>query len=216
MYPECDWAMTRADVTVITATIPGREDLLKYCLGSVYNQTVEVRAHLVMAQSCTEGFPPQVHVAQQQNQLLKAVDTTWTMRLADDDQLLPSHIEALLPSMANADVVYSFDASQNRPRYSCNELTQREIVNRFEVGNWIDGSAVAIRTELLKAVGGWSTEWEGGKWSEGGHYIAIPRINAEDWMCFYMLANQGARFVCVPEDTWYYGSGDWVRSSTDV
>ena len=109
----------RAPVTVVTATIPGREVLLMECLESVYRQSVEVEAHLVLAQSCTEGLPSPVHCAKMQNALLASVTTEWTMRLADDDLLLPEHIATLMPYFDEAaDVIYSWDASGNRPKWN--------------------------------------------------------------------------------------------------
>lgn len=204
----------RAPVTVVTATIPGREELLGKCLASVYAQTREVEAHLVMAQSCSEGLTPPIHVAIQQNQLLRAVQTTWTMRLADDDQVLPHHVERLLEVASHADVIYSFDASGDRPRYDCNGHSPKQLQEIFSRTNFIDGSAVLIRTAMLKNVGGWpSGNWVGGDHLAGGHYRDMV-ANAEDWALFARLAAHKARFVCVPEETWLYGHGDWARSST--
>src|ERR1017187_9815448 len=151
--------MMRAPITVVTATIPGREALLGLNLASVYEQTREVEGHLVIAQSCSEGLRPQVHVARQQNLLLDSVWTEFTMRLADDDRLLPHHVETVLPYLDEADVVYSWDANNDRPRVDCSEWGQDRLVAQFEKENWIDGSAVCIRTDMLRLVGGWPTGW---------------------------------------------------------
>lgn len=211
--------MTRAPVTVVTATIPGREALLGLTLASVYAQTVEVEAHLIMAQSCTEGLVPPQHVALQQNALLASVRSAFTMRLADDDQLLPHHIETYLPHFDDADVIYSYDANNSRPRIDCTGWDQAHLVAKFAERNWIDGSAVAIRTDLLRSVGGWPTDWSGGSHTDGSGRFISTGLPAEDWSCFYSLALAGARFVCIPEPTWLYGTGDdgnggtWDRSS---
>jgi hypothetical protein len=202
-----------APITVITASIPGREALLGLTLASVYNQTVEVDAHLVMAQSCTEGLIPPVHVAMQQNALLPAVRSTFCMRLADDDQLLPHHIETYLPHLADADVIYSWDANGDRPRVDCNGWDTGRLCAELDRRNWIDGSAVAIRTVILKQVGGWPTDWVGGSHTDGSGRFVASNCVAEDWGCFIALAHAGARFRCIPEPTWLYGNGDWVRSS---
>jgi hypothetical protein len=211
--------MSRAPVTVVTATIPGREELLGECLKSVYAQTVEVEEHLVMAQSCTEGLVPPQHVAIQQNVLLDKVKSTFCMRLADDDRLLPHHVGTLLPYLSEHDVIYSYDANGTLPRIDCTDWPQDQIVEHLSRYNWIDGSAVAIRTDMLREVGGWPTDWVGGNHMRGDGYFQTTGKPAEDWAAFYLLAQAGARFCCVPEDTWIYGTGldaegrTWVRSS---
>jgi cellulose synthase/poly-beta-1,6-N-acetylglucosamine synthase-like glycosyltransferase len=204
----------RAPITVVTASIPGREQLLGTTLASVYAQTVEVEAHLVMAQSCTEHLVPPHHVAIQQNWLLPAVRSEFTMRLADDDQLLPHHIETMLPHLDDYDVVYSYDANGDRPRLDCTNWPQDQLVDTFRRQNWIDGSASAIRTSLLREVGGWPEDYVGGNHMTGEGGFVATGLPAEDWACYLNLAIAGARFLCIPEPTWRYGNGNWVRSST--
>jgi hypothetical protein len=196
----------RVPVTVVTATIPSREQLLVKCLRSVYAQTVPVEAHLVYAQPPVPDMPAPVHCALMQNALLASVTTEWTMRLADDDQLLAHHVETLLPFLERADVAYSFDASGNRPRLDVTAWPQDKLVSTLEHGNFIDGSAVFYRTELLRQVGGWPTEWEDGR-------FAGMKAWFEDWGCFLELARAGARFVCAPEPTWLYNDGRHPRIS---
>jgi hypothetical protein len=203
--------------------------LLTECVDSVYAQTTEVEAHLVLAQSCTEGLPSPVHCAQMQNKLLAAVDTEWTMRLADDDLLLPHHVETLLPYLSRpprwpteyegtppfnrADVVYSWDESGNRPRWNANVLSQQALMAALRETSWIDGSAVAIRTSWLRKIGGWPTEYEGTP-PFHGHFKGM-KATCEDWAAFYLLARAGARFLCVPEETWVYRAGAWPRISME-
>ena len=196
--------MSRAPVTVVTATIPGREELLGECIASVYAQTREVEEHLVMAQSCTEGLWPPHHVAIQQNALLDAVKSTFTLRLADDDKLLAHHIATLEPFFDSYDVIYSYDVNGNLPQLDCTDWTQQAVIDKLTHYNWIDGSAVALRTEALKAVGGWPTDWDGGHHRHGGKFIET-QCPAEDWGCFLNLAKAGARFRCIPVGTWSYG-----------
>lgn len=203
-----------APVTVVTPTIPTRRELLVRCMNSVDNQTVPVESHLIMSQPPIEGMQGPVHCAHQQNHLLPSVRTEWTMRLADDDLLLPQHIEILSRHFADADVIYSYDANHDRPRTDCTSWGQEWLVNKLAETNWIDGSAVAIRTDLLRAVGGWPTMWTGGNHlGFQGHFVGM-KANADDWACFYRLAQAGARFHCVPQGTWMYGNGNWPRLST--
>jgi hypothetical protein len=202
----------RAPITVITATIPGREERLSQTVKSVYAQTIEVESQLIMAQSCSEGFPGPAHCAMQQNALLAAVTTTWVMRLADDDLLLRHHISTLLPFLTDEfDVVYSWDATGNRPREDCTNWSREELIAQFAVRNWIDASAVAFRMNLLRRVGGWPTNYEGTPPFQG-HFLGIE-ATCEDHGGFYLLARAGARFRCVPEETWQYQAGAWDRIS---
>jgi hypothetical protein len=191
--------------------------MLGRCVASVYRQTLEPEAHLVLAQSCAEGLPPPVHCAYMQNALLPSVTTTWTMRLADDDRLLPNHLAFYMEVLvADAtDVLYSWDATGNRPRVDCTDWRQSALVEELARRNWIDGSAVAIRTALLLGIGGWPTEHIGHP-PFAGHFVPAPTsaITCEDWAAFYLLAKAGARFRCLPAVTWEYGSGPWPRIST--
>ena len=180
--------------------------MLARCLKSVYEQQVEAECQLVMAQSITDGLNGIHHCSVMQSWVLPAVRSEFVMRLADDDALLPNHIETLLPYLGDADVVYSYDASGNRPREDCSMWPQSHLIAELGYRNWIDGSAVAIRTSSLRAVGGWPTEWDyqAGKdvW-HGGHFKGM-RQDCDDHAVWYLLAQAGARFKCVPEATWVY------------
>jgi hypothetical protein len=206
-----------APITVITATIPGREEMLAHCVASVYRQYQPVEAHLIMAQPPQHGIVSTVHCAMQQNLLLKAVETPWVMRLADDDQLLPNHVDTIMPLLLcedAPDVVYTYDANMLRPRVDCSDLSQEELITTLRRMNWIDGSAVVMRTEMLLKIGGWPTEWEGPPPTKGGHFKGLPeQINFEDWAAFYLMAKEGARFMCIRQFTWLYGAGAWPRIS---
>jgi hypothetical protein len=198
-----------APITVVTATIPGRQKLLDRCLTSVYDQLEPVAKHLVCAM--LPGSPATVECARAQNDLLPAVGTPWVMRLADDDQLLPHHTRTVLPYLHNnlfaPDVVYTYEASGNRPRFDCTGWPQDTLIEALEEANFFDASGAVIRTDKLLSVGGWPTEWEDG-------HFAGTKAYYEDWACWLALARAGARFVCVPEPTWVYDDGPHPRIST--
>ena len=206
----------RAPITVLTPTIPGREVLLAECVASVTAQTVEVANHLICSQSCSENLPSPVHCARMQNALLPAVRTEWTMRLADDDLLLPHHVATLLPALEpGVDVVYSWDEASNRPRIDCTGWPQEKLIHELGKTSWIDGSAVAIRTDMLVGVGGWPHKAVG-RPPFHGHFSGFPEaVTCEDHACFYRLACQGAKFVCIPQETWVYRAGAWGRISEE-
>ena len=188
---------------------------------SVNAQTVPVDSHLIMSHPPVPGMPSQQHCAYMQNWLLRGVCTPWTMRLADDDKLLPEHwaiYTDLLRMLGEVgfprpDVIYSWDANHHLPRMDCTSWSQEQLIDQLFRGNFIDGSAVAVRTEWLFQVGGWP-----GRWVEdanfGGHFVGNdgrPLAAYEDWALWQVLARAGAKFVCIPEETWLYGAGNWPR-----
>jgi hypothetical protein len=192
--------------------------MLAESVRSVNAQVVPVDSHMIMSHAPVEGMASQLHCAHMQNYLLRSVVTPWTMRLADDDKLLPEHWAVLSGDLGihtNADVIYSWDAGHYLPRVNCNEWSQEQLIDHLFRENFIDGSAVAVRTELLFKVGGWPSLWED-KPPWGGHFVGHdgrPLAAYEDWALWQVLARAGARFVCVPEETWLYGAGDWPRIS---
>ena len=78
-----------ADLTVLTCTIPGREDYLARCVDSVRRQTVGVRSHLISSDDGTLGPEPKY------NALARAVDSGWLAILDDDNYWLDKHVETI-------------------------------------------------------------------------------------------------------------------------
>jgi hypothetical protein len=139
------------------------------------------------------------------NLLLKAVSSEWVAVLNDDDYWLPHHVETVLPFLAEGDVVYSWEATGAKPRHDYSVMSQVEQVAHWDATNLLDGNAL-FRRSALEAIGGFPTDWVGGGPWDGGHFAdSIARF--EDWRMFQQLARLGARFVCVPEETWVYGLG---------
>jgi glycosyltransferase involved in cell wall biosynthesis len=91
-----------ADVTIITATIPTRAELLARAVKSVEEQTLQPAAHLIMEDTEKIGGAAVL------DKLLKKVKTKYVAVLDDDDELLPRHIEAIYTSIteSDADLVY--------------------------------------------------------------------------------------------------------------
>jgi len=88
-------------VSVITATIAGRERLLKECCASVESQTVDCWEHVIELDEHREGCSVAV------NRAVARASGDWLFLLADDDLMLPGCLEHLLAASADADVVYS-------------------------------------------------------------------------------------------------------------
>jgi glycosyltransferase involved in cell wall biosynthesis len=114
-----------ADLTIITATIEGREELFERAVASVRNQSLMPRAHLQMLDSKRKGG------AITKNRLIDFADTEWLMILDDDDVLLPNHVEVLYSRRDDADIIYSYangDNRYNRP-FSVEGLLADSIVS---------------------------------------------------------------------------------------
>lgn len=199
--------MTPVDVTVVTASIPGRERLLVEAIGSVQAQTVAPLAHLVRVQA-PNGMIDRVHLSHQRNQLLAGVTSEWLAILDDDDLYLPYHFEAIAPLLdTDADIIYTFAREGNVARDDVSSWPSQRLLERLAIGNCISSNA-AIRREAVKAVGGWDERTfdpATGRFATGATF--------DDWDMWIRLARADASFCCVPVETWDYRSGDWKQMS---
>ncbi len=202
--------VSQMDLTVLTPSIPGREAMLAENVASVNAQTVPVAAHLVRCQRPSGAAA--AHLGSQFNALLRAVDTEWVAVLADDDLWLPHFVATVEPYADAADVLYAWDTDAMQPRLDCTDWSQERLVSHLNLANFIAANAV-IRASVLRDVGGWPTEWTGGSWRDGGHFIGSPAF-AEDWELWRRLAAVGARFRCVPVVAWRGRTGQWPRMTT--
>jgi hypothetical protein len=162
-------------ITVVTPTVPGREQLLAECVASVDRAGL---THLVGLDAAGEG-PAVVR-----NRLLEHVTTPWVVWL-DDDDLIDSHytriVERHLPA---ADVVYTAwdltGADQPRP------LPGGFDPGLLQRGNYIPVTA-CCRVDAVRAVGGFPAD-----------------ADLEDWALWKALAAAGYRFRYVPIVGWTY------------
>lgn len=134
------------DITVITATIPGREDMLAEAVESVKAQTLPAKKHVVYKDTGRRGIQWSMNV------LWPQVRTPWMQWLADDDVLYPEHLERVASYTADADIIHSYCDVTGRPGFSPNYSAE-------ESGYWMTATAL-MRTELVRSLGGWSpTAW---------------------------------------------------------
>lgn len=196
-------------ITVITPSIPERRRLLAEAIESVQLQTFPVAAHLIRVQQPPRGALSTAHTAAQLNALLTAVDTEWVAPLGDDDIYLPHHVEKIWPYLGqDVDVVYSWPTDEHDYlRIDVSDWAPSQVARRLEEGNFIR-STITMRTELVRRIGGWADEYRDGVFSETG-------VPYDDWDLLIRLARAGARFRCVPFETWVYRVGDWRHSGTE-
>jgi cellulose synthase/poly-beta-1,6-N-acetylglucosamine synthase-like glycosyltransferase len=127
-------------ITVITPTIPGREDMLAECRTSVASLTLN---HIVMTDVNGEG------PAVLRNRMLEQVVTEWVLFLDDDDVLFPNYLDAVTPHLPEADVVYTawqLSGAVDPMPYPFDPDMLRQH-------NTIPVTA-CVRTEAVRAVGG--------------------------------------------------------------
>lgn len=117
-----------SDVTVITATMPGREALLAEAMASVVEQTLAPADHLITVDYVRRGG------ARPRNLLAAAVATPWLATLDDDDKLYPQHLKRLMAVADEADVVYSWcDTSGPDPWTAYNLPFAPELLRRQSI-----------------------------------------------------------------------------------
>lgn len=170
-------------VTAVTPSIPPRKALLERAVASVLRQSAPVAAISIAVDLTREGS------AVTRNRALTAVTTEWAAFLDDDDQWKREHVERLLrcAEQTGADVVYPWPemigAGDPRPDrfgvpFDADELRR---------GSYIPVTSL-VRTELAQRV--------------GFHYR--PGSPYDDHAFYLGMLEVGAKFVHLPERTWYW------------
>ena len=183
-------------ITALTATLGRRPAMLMEAVESVRAQSVGDWEHIVVDDGSfsvpdIEGVHV-LHVTHRglgaaRNAGLAAASGDAIALLDDDDVWLPHHLETVLPALEQnaADVAYA----------GCHEIGRRDgyaiDVRPFDgellqVDNFICVPATVVRTESLRAVGG------------------FPEGELEDWELWKRMHARGMRFVHVPEKTVLY------------
>ena len=144
-----------ADLSVITPTIPGREQFLAETRASVKAQTVRAAAHLVRLDDPGERdrAGKEDHMVEQHNELLAMVETEWLAVLHDDDTYLPCYVETILPALGDADIVYTFSTTREVSRQDVSSWSQDRLVAALEQSNILPACA-AIRVEVEREIRG--------------------------------------------------------------
>lgn len=177
-------------VTVVTATIPERRDMLHELSQSIATQTVRPYEWIVRTDWDHQGPAPIL------NDIVAEVDTEWVFRADDDDLFDTTHFETIAPWLTDDyDVVYTWPRI-DPPGHFEHEAALQGILplHTLRERNWI-ASAACVRTAMWETVGG------------------LRDTDDEDHDLWLRLLDIGARFRCIPEVTWTYRMGDWDHRS---
>jgi hypothetical protein len=184
-------------VTVCTPTIPPRGEVLSRSIRSVAEQTVKPEAHLIMVDVHRQGAPDMI------DKTITQATTEWVATLADDDELLPNHLETLwnLVTSQKADIGFTHFRYSNR-----NDAGHLEKFRGMPFDNDNPRQMTGVfmaRRELLLEVGGHSTDFDPLSYERDNEGNRI----GEDFLIVKRLAAAGARFAVSPEITWIYHTG---------
>ena len=164
-----------SDITVVIPSMPERADFLTQAQDSVYAQSLQPKETIWKVTEKRRG-----EFVRLTNELVQQVSTDWWVLLCDDDLFDPDHLETLAAQFGEADIVYSwarvegYNVSWQRP-FDAEDLRR---------GNYIPGSAAAIRTRLWELLGGYRD------------------VIMEDWDFWVRALESGAEFRCVERATW--------------
>jgi hypothetical protein len=165
-------------VSVFTATLPEREELLWECIESVQAQTTDVMyEHVIEHDHNRVGLPVMM------NRLLERARGEWLAWIADDDVMYAHHLETLLANRDGADIVYSWCDVVGRDWKPNSHFDP----DRLKRENYIPATTL-IRTDLARQLNGWRNTADG----------------FEDWDFWKRALAAGAVFRCVPVVTWKY------------
>lgn len=179
------------DLTVITATIPGRAQMLAE-VAQALDAQIERPEWLIEVDHDGDGPVPHL------NRLAERVDTEWLFRLDDDDLVDPHHFATLAPHLTDDyDIVYTWPRiDPPNDDFTVDGLQIILPLATLPERNFI-ASAAAIRTSLWRDLGG------------------LRSVAEEDHDFWVRAWEAGARFRCLPEVTWTYRLGDWPHRSDE-
>jgi len=174
-------------ITVVIPTIPTRrQTYLHRALDSVLQQTLSPDALIVEVDHRHAG------AAATRNAGLEKVTTPWVAFLDDDDEFLPEHL-ALCRTHAmltGADMVYPwFEVPEGWDPFPDREGQAFDPVV-LETRNTIP-ITVLIKTELIKAVGGFEPK-------------GPPDNPCDDWGAWIKVRNAGAKIEHLNRRTWLW------------
>jgi hypothetical protein len=164
------------NLSLVTATLPGRADLLREMLDSVAGQTISPACHIVMRDHGA-GFVDTV------NRAVAVVDTEFFCLVDDDDLLLPNHVELLSQHLTQPnDIVWTWCEVRGRD-WNPNQGYEPGVL---QTRNYIP-SNMAMRTTLWRSMGGYR-----------------DGVGHPDWDMLKRCESAEAEFLNIPQVTWVY------------
>jgi glycosyltransferase involved in cell wall biosynthesis len=178
-------------VTLIIATIPGREEFLNRAFMSAVNQTKKPDVIMVAVDNDRLGAP------RNRDKCVMSCTTDYVAMLDDDDYLLPNHIETLynFAEKNNADLVYpswvNLQGFVTHLDYIMNKEWNNNDIHQVPI-TWM------AKTDTLKAVGGFSSNFDvmNNDVDEHGHRIG------EDFIMLKKMVAGNYKIMHVHEITW--------------
>jgi len=201
------------DISVIIPALPGRRFQCRdRALSSVAAQTLRPRHVFSALDEDGRG------AAAMRDELLASVPTDWVAPLDDDDEFRPDHLEGLATAIREHDADLAFawyeivgptgEVEQWRDPHAQWEGVPWDSEHPHQVP-----TTFLARTELLRAVGGWS---DYGRWHPGSaSRDANGNRIGEDTLLIQRLTMIGARIVHHPARSyrWHHWGGNssgWV------
>jgi glycosyltransferase involved in cell wall biosynthesis len=186
-----------ADVTVCTATIPTRVELLERAIRSVTNQTLKVQEHSIKLDLDKLGQPAVL------DQIIQEAKTKYVAILDDDDELLPNHIELLYKKIIETDADLVF------PQFRYSNLSDAGHLEMFRGLPWDNNNPhqvpvtwIAKRQSILD-VGGFSGDFDVLSYEVDNQGNRI----GNDFNLVKKLAKANKHITNISEITWIYHVG---------
>ena len=182
------------DITVITATIPGRDLLLQRAVNSVKAQTLQPARHAIMLDQNKLGQAAILDL------LLAEVTTKYVAFL---DELLPNHLELCYKKITEtgADLVYpGFKYSSTHDQGHLESHFGVEWDNNHPHQTAITNLA---KTDAIREVGGFSVNWDPNSMNMDNTGNRI----GHEYLLILRLVEAGKIIKHLPERTWIYHIG---------
>lgn len=195
--------MRTAPVDALVLTIPGRQAFLARALTSVYAQTRQVAACVVVWDNLELTAPRNYKMAHGRNRALAACRSEYIAMLDDDNTWDPGYIAACEEHMGRADVIYVrshplegyVDVDVALHAWDVNSIERGQLIELQKTSNIIDTNCI-IRRSLLESIGGWEEDWSTG--------FAPNGCRSEDHDLGLRLMEAGASYAWVDVPLWTY------------